>query len=68
MYAFSLAAEHQLSSLMRGWQDSEAVMVSMALLYLLIYLLAIFAVIHRINGERINIFEIFLQVPDSKIQ
>jgi hypothetical protein len=68
MYSHSLAMEDDLSSAVGGWQRSEAVMVSMAFLYLLIYLLIIFALIHRISGERISIFEIFLQVPDGKIQ
>jgi hypothetical protein len=56
MYSNSLQREEALERTVKGWQESEAVMVSMAFLYTLGYLLLIFGVIHRINGERVNIF------------
>lgn len=68
MYSDSLQREMTLGGELDGWQKNEAVMVSMAFFGLLAYLLLIFGVIHRINRERIDIFEIFLQVPDGKIQ
>ena len=43
-------------------------MISMALLYLLVFSLVVGLVVHRINSERIVIFEIFLEISDTKIQ
>lgn len=43
-------------------------MISMALLYLLAFSLVVAFVVHRINSERIDIFQIFLEISDTKIQ
>lgn len=46
----------------------EGIMLSMAIVYICLYVVFIYIMINKINSERIDIFEIFLEISDIRIQ
>jgi uncharacterized protein YxeA len=68
MYSQSLSREKEVGAWLQSAMKDEAVMLSMGVIYLFLFTILAFFVIHRINLERIDIFDIFLQISDTKIQ
>jgi hypothetical protein len=68
MYSYIIGRESDMLAVLGSYIEVETVMISMAMLYLAIFTVLISVVVNRINSERISIFEIFLEISDSKIQ
>ena len=53
---------------LQNYLKIEGIMLSMAILYICIYVVFIYIMINKINSERIDIFQIFLEISDIRIQ